>query len=558
MSKYEITVIIPTYNNANFIAAAIDSVLEQTFQNFELIIVDDGSTDSTQQIVEKYVKCESRITYIYQDNSGGAARPKNIGIKHAKGIYIAILDADDIWLPSKLEKQMRLIKKSPAKVGIIGCSYFLKQDEVVNGKVYVNMYSDQLRNILLRDYLGPGSSMIYKKSVFDAVGLFDENLRTSQDWEMRIRILQSYHVAIVNEPLVTYRLHENNISKVSVAVRDNDYKYIFNKYKSLYEKDDNVLSLYYYYNATRFLSAGDAIKARVNIVRSIKIKVNSFKQIALLFFSIINPYFYRSAVANVNKFRNFSNKFLRVLGNSFKNPFFYLVYIFAYFQSDYKCTVNFYENEEVMQTLQKHASLVRFGDGEVNVLLGMEMPYHEINAKLTAEFKKLVKSMFEEKNMLLAVPSYITKSNIDLKKENKLRTWLPFKVIYKMLFRNDIKYVDAHSFYCEQVISNVLEGVLKEKKVMIVTKKESLDRIDQNIGVSQILVPMTDHNAFSDINLIKSKINIEIEKNSTSKLIIIFAAGPVGKLLAIHYHKKNIQCIDIGKGIEKFLIKKYK
>ena len=115
----KVSVIITTYNYGAFIADAIKSVLEQSFQDFEIIVVDDGSTDQTRQVLEPFVKQhQNRIRYFFQDNQG-AASGRNKGIKEAKGEYIAFLDADDTFLPLKLEKQMKIIQASD--VGLVHC-----------------------------------------------------------------------------------------------------------------------------------------------------------------------------------------------------------------------------------------------------------------------------------------------------------------------------------------------------------------------------------------------------------------------------------------------------
>ena len=108
MKNSFISVIVPTYNRADLISETIESILNQTYKYFELIIVDDGSTDNTEEVIRKFK--DSRIKYIKTDNWGGPARPRNTGIKKTKGEYIAFCDDDDIWLPKKLEKQIRVFK----------------------------------------------------------------------------------------------------------------------------------------------------------------------------------------------------------------------------------------------------------------------------------------------------------------------------------------------------------------------------------------------------------------------------------------------------------------
>ncbi|MGB9592367.1 MAG: glycosyltransferase family 2 protein, partial [Candidatus Kryptoniota bacterium] len=111
------SVIIPTYNRADLLPRAIRSVLAQTFTDFELIVVDDGSIDNTREVVDKFTHLDARVKYIWEPNSGRPAVPKNKGIENASGEYIAFLDHDDEWLPAKLEKQLILFNNIPGNVG---------------------------------------------------------------------------------------------------------------------------------------------------------------------------------------------------------------------------------------------------------------------------------------------------------------------------------------------------------------------------------------------------------------------------------------------------------
>src|SRR3989344_7750625 len=107
-----VSVIIPTYNRASLLSRAIESVMNQTFKDFELIIVDDGSIDNTRDMVERFRRMDARVKYLRQENSGTPASPLNIGIKNSQGEYLAFLDDDDEWLPQKLEKQIGLFQNS--------------------------------------------------------------------------------------------------------------------------------------------------------------------------------------------------------------------------------------------------------------------------------------------------------------------------------------------------------------------------------------------------------------------------------------------------------------
>ena len=246
------SVIIPTYNRAKLLKRAIESVLNQTFKDFELIVVDDGSTDNTKEVVTGY----REVKYVYQGNSGGAAKPKNTGIKIAQGKYIAILDSDDEWLPTKLEKQVELLESSDFDV--VGCNI------LINGKIKyrVPRYKNLFERMLVTDDMGTGSALVYKKEIFDKMGGFDENLKSGQDKEMRIRLAREYKFGFVDEYLVNYYLGHDNISSSGLEIekREKDWEYIYNKYKEYYT--DKLYKEKLRYDGTRYMLLGLPQKAR--------------------------------------------------------------------------------------------------------------------------------------------------------------------------------------------------------------------------------------------------------------------------------------------------------
>jgi len=205
-----ISAIIPTYNYGRFLREAIDSVLAQTYPVLELIVVDDGSTDDTPQILASY---GDRIRAIYQTNGGvGAAR--NRGIGEARGEYVAFLDSDDIWLPAKLEKEIALFDADP-DLGLVHCGAETFDN---SGKIlFVSLSGcegwvgpDLLR--LERTVIAaPGSGTTVPKRVAEEIGGFDPRLQPSEDWDFCYRIAERYRVGFVPEVLVRYRMHGNGI-----------------------------------------------------------------------------------------------------------------------------------------------------------------------------------------------------------------------------------------------------------------------------------------------------------------------------------------------------------
>jgi len=236
----KVSVIVPCYNSSNFIKRTINSVLFQTFKDWELILVDDCSIDNTVEIIEEYVKRDPRIKlFKTEKNSGGPAHPKNVGLKEAKGEYIAFLDHDDEWLPEKLEKQLEVFEKSDnPRLGLVTCSSFLvDRDNKVIGKISTKNKKEIFPEILIRNPIHSNSSVLIKKEVLKLVGERDENLKYSEDYDMWIRIAKQYDFFFIEKPLFNYRLHKNNTTRITlISKKIENMEYIFNKHLYLYTK----------------------------------------------------------------------------------------------------------------------------------------------------------------------------------------------------------------------------------------------------------------------------------------------------------------------------------
>jgi glycosyltransferase involved in cell wall biosynthesis len=223
-----ISVIIPTYNCGLYIAKTIDSVLLQKSKKFDLdiIVVDDGSTDNTYDIVTPYTSRYANIRYRRIKSSGNPGRPRNVAVSMAKGEYLAFVDADDIWLPGKLEKQIELFSDPD-----IGLTWTNAQIIDPSGKLMKKQYlkTTQLHkghvfNELAQDNFVITSSSIVPADVIKKVGLFMENdkFNVCQDYDLWLRIAQGYKLAYLSEPLIQYRHHPQGISKRNAvhALRD--------------------------------------------------------------------------------------------------------------------------------------------------------------------------------------------------------------------------------------------------------------------------------------------------------------------------------------------------
>ena len=218
----EISVIIPTYNCVEYLPKAIDSVLGQTYQNFEIIIVDDGSTDNTKETIQNYFKnYPDKIRYFYQENRGlpGA---RNAGINVAKGDYIALLDADDEFIPVALEECLYFIEQNNAEWCIID---ILREEgnrkDILNSNIPVNNY---ILYILDDCYSFIRRAFFFSKRTIVDVGLFDNTFKIFEDWDLYIRLIEANKKFVyINKPLYIYKIRKksllkNNTEKVLIFI----------------------------------------------------------------------------------------------------------------------------------------------------------------------------------------------------------------------------------------------------------------------------------------------------------------------------------------------------
>jgi glycosyltransferase involved in cell wall biosynthesis len=206
-----VSVIIPTYNSAALLAQAIDSVLAQSALPAEIIVVDDGSTDATEQLVQRH---GSRVKYVWQRNQGVSAA-RNRGVASASGEFVAFLDADDVWHPKKLELQMAAFRRSP-DLGLLGTLAFdwpirsfpaLPESIRFNAAVQVTWEELVVKNRLIT------SSVVVRRSVLEQTGEFDLQLQGPEDRDLWLRIAEVSKIANLPCPLTGYRMVEGSVSK---------------------------------------------------------------------------------------------------------------------------------------------------------------------------------------------------------------------------------------------------------------------------------------------------------------------------------------------------------
>ena len=254
-----VSVIIPTYNGSRFIRETIQSVLDQTYNNLEIMVVDDGSTDDTSLIVKSIT--DQRITYIQQKNAG-VSPARNHGITVSKGDYIAFLDHDDVWLPCKLEKQLSLFEQNPKVALIYSDAFIINENNFIMGK-----YSHKIK--------------FFRGRIFKEI---------CEDYDLLLKCAAKYPIDYIDEPLAKYRVHGSNYSK-NYETEINECIEIFDFWRN--QKNINGYNINTlisnaitntYYNALK-----NAIKRRKDYRGSIKyfflfiyywIKKYSFKNLA--------------------------------------------------------------------------------------------------------------------------------------------------------------------------------------------------------------------------------------------------------------------------------------
>ncbi len=204
-----ISIIIPTFNRAERIQTAIESVLQQTYQNFELIIVDDGSTDNTGEIIKSY---GNQLKCFFQTNQGVSAA-RNFGIKKSKANYICFLDSDDEWLTNKLEIQVTLIKSNPEVKICYTDEIWIRNGIRVNPKKGHNKYSGWIYQRCLPLCIISPSSVMIDAEVFEKVGMFDTQMTVCEDYDLWLRISHYYPIIFIRKQLIIKNGgHEDQLS----------------------------------------------------------------------------------------------------------------------------------------------------------------------------------------------------------------------------------------------------------------------------------------------------------------------------------------------------------
>ena len=256
-----VSVVIPTFNRADFVVRAVESVLSQDYPSIEVLVVDDGSTDDTAARLDALA--DTRLRVLTQPN-GGVARARNRGASEAAGLYVAFLDSDDFWLPGKLMAQVAAMEAAPSRAGFCYTGLEVRRPGAPSEVQIPTVSGSAFRAMLLDNAVrAPTSCGLVRREVFDAVGGFDPDLPAIEDWEWLIRVARLYDFVAVPEVLAVYRDHQND------ERRSRDFRANMKARALLWERNAHALRRagiaqpYLMESARRELREGDAARGRM-------------------------------------------------------------------------------------------------------------------------------------------------------------------------------------------------------------------------------------------------------------------------------------------------------
>ena len=239
-----ITVFTPNYNNEKFIAETIESIINQSYSNFEYIIIDDGSTDKSWEIIQHYKNLDNRIKAYRNKKNIGIVKTRNKGFKYSsnKSKYFAIIDSDDIAMKNRLEIQVDFLEKNP-EYGLVGSNILIinEKSEVIGYRKYP-IEDQDIRKVITRYDPFAQPSIMLRKTVIDKIGNYDERWQVSQDYDYFLRVGRFWKLKNLEIPLTKYRLSSNQVKRKKIKeILKNTYK-IQNKAIIEYGYQDNIIN----------------------------------------------------------------------------------------------------------------------------------------------------------------------------------------------------------------------------------------------------------------------------------------------------------------------------
>jgi glycosyltransferase involved in cell wall biosynthesis len=287
--QYEFSIIVPTYNRGDKLKIALDSLVNQSFKNFEVIICDDGSIDNTEIIVNNYTQ-SLNLVYLKNTNWGGPARPRNLGISKSSGKWVCFLDSDDWWYPNKLEYCSEYTNQNDFIYHYLDV-YNSKLNKIINKKIGLNFIGNMLNCLLVKGNCIPNSSVLINRKVLLKAGKFSEDKSkiAIEDFDLWLRVAQiTNKFKFINKSLGVYNWeNDTNISQISVG-RIEKEKSIFFEYFHLLSQEDKIIanSNFSYKIGRYYYLIGKSRVGKFYLLKSLSFKniINTLKSLFFLFY----------------------------------------------------------------------------------------------------------------------------------------------------------------------------------------------------------------------------------------------------------------------------------
>ncbi len=237
----------------------------------------------------------------------------------------------------------------------------------------------------------------------------------------------------------------------------------------------------------------------------------------------------------------------------FTSPRYVASYLLIFWQKDFRFQTPFLSESDLVEQIKNGKSIIRLGDGEVNLMIGQKNHYQTFSPVLQKSIFKIVESYNKESSYILSVPRFINYTNRELKNIGKYSVWLPLKAIFLLYFKKEIPYLDAHVFYYDGYFERTIGPILSGKRIILITRQDTIDKQKNNIdipwsNVQYLATPAEE--ALDSYASIKQQIEQMLTATEIGQTVLLFAMGPVGKYLAYEYAQRGVQSLDIGKVAE--------
>jgi glycosyltransferase involved in cell wall biosynthesis len=266
-----VSIILPTYRRPSFLRLAISSVLNQTFEDFELIVFDDASGDNTVEIIGSFD--DRRIRYVCLKSNRGEAGARNAGLRNVdpRAEFVAFLDDDDEWLPEKLKKQVEFMESAPSGIGCVYTGFYIVDSYTkrVIGKRLPSKRGDLYNDLLVKNEVGTPSTVLLRRECINRVGVFDESISYGVDHDLWIRISRYFKFDFIEEALVRYHIHEKRLSNDPYIV-SKGFDDMLSKYGiGLLDLDRDYYGSRYLAMGVLFCLMGDVKRGRRCLLRAL-------------------------------------------------------------------------------------------------------------------------------------------------------------------------------------------------------------------------------------------------------------------------------------------------